>query len=138
MICKNKTPQQEANAQVVDQEEEDHLFVATCFSSKSSTDSWLIDSGCTNHMTHDKSLFKELKSTEISKVRIGNGDHLPVKGIGTVAIKTSTGLKRISDVLYVPEIDQNLLSVGHLIEKGFRMKIITAKSVTLLEMRFSE
>jgi len=38
VICKNKAPQQEENTQVADQEEEDHLFVATCFSSKSSTD----------------------------------------------------------------------------------------------------
>lgn len=121
MICKGKAPQQEANAQVVDQEEEDLLFVATCFSSKSSTDSWLIDSGYTNHMTHDKSLFKELKPTKISKVRIGNGDHLPLKGIGTIAIKTDTSIKKISEVLYVHEIDQNLLSVGHLMEKGFKL-----------------
>ncbi|KAK6796386.1 hypothetical protein RDI58_004087 [Solanum bulbocastanum] len=75
-------------------------------------------------MTHDESLFKELKPTEISKVQIGNGDHLPVKEIGTIAIKTSTGTKKISEVLevlYVPEIDQNLLSIGHLMEKGFRI-----------------
>ena len=33
----------------------------------------------------------------------------------------STGTKKISEVLYVPEIDQNFLSVGHLMEKGFRV-----------------
>ncbi|XP_047260888.1 uncharacterized protein LOC107856101, partial [Capsicum annuum] len=32
VICKSKAPQQEENAQVVDQEEKDLLFVATCFS----------------------------------------------------------------------------------------------------------
>jgi len=30
-------------------------------------------------------------------------------------------LKYISDVLYVPDIDQNLLSVGQLMEKGFKV-----------------
>ncbi|XP_055822004.1 uncharacterized protein LOC129890483 [Solanum dulcamara] len=90
VIHKNKALQQKANAQVANQEEEDHLFVATYFSSKSSTHSWAIDSGLTNHMTHDKSPFKKLKPTEISKVQIRNGDHLRVKGIGTIVIKTST------------------------------------------------
>jgi hypothetical protein len=38
-----------------------------------------------------------------------------------VAIKDNTGLKLISDVLYVPEINQNLLSVGQLLEKGYKV-----------------
>ena len=36
-------------------------------------------------------------------------------------IATISGAKLISDVLYVPEIDQNLLSVGQLLEKGFKL-----------------
>ena len=121
VICRNKNQVQEADAQVADQEEEDQLFVATCFSSRESNVSWLIDSGCTNHMTHDRSLFKELKPTAITKVRIGNGNHIPVKGKGTIVISTNSGTKSISDVLFVPDIDQNLLSVGQLIEKGFKV-----------------
>ena len=52
---------------------EDQLFMATCFSSMESSESWLIDNGCTNHMIHDKDLFRKLRSTNTSKVRIGNG-----------------------------------------------------------------
>jgi hypothetical protein len=74
------------------------MFVATCFS------------------------FRTLQSTEVAKVRIGNGDCIAAKGKGTVAITTNSGTKTIFDVLYVPDIDQNLLSVGQLIEKG--MKVI--------------
>lgn len=43
-----------------------------------------------------------------------------MKGRGTVAIPSCSGTK-ISDVLYVPEIDQNLLSFGQLIERGFKV-----------------
>ena len=60
-------------------------------------------------MTYDKELFKELRSSETSKVRIGNGQNIAVKGKGTIAIVSCSGTKLISDVLYVPEIDQNLL-----------------------------
>nr|GMD66941.1 Retrovirus-related Pol polyprotein from transposon TNT 1-94 [Ipomoea batatas] len=77
--------------------------------------------GCTNHMTGDEELFRELDRSQVSNVRIGNGDCIPVKGKGTVAIESCTGTKLISDVLYVPDIDQNLLSVGQLVEKGFKV-----------------
>jgi hypothetical protein len=97
------------------------LFTASCFASNHSTESWLIDSGCTNHMTYDRELFKELDKSVISKVKIGNGAYIEVKGKGTVAIEGHTGLKLISDVLYVPEINQNLLSVPQLLEKGYKV-----------------
>ena len=80
-----------------------------------------MDSGCTNHMTYDQDLFREIDRTAISKVRIGNGEYIPVKGKGTVAIESQTGLKLIYDVLFVPDIDQNLLSVGQLVEKEFKV-----------------
>jgi len=40
---------------------------------------------------------------------------------GTILISTTSGIKTITYVLYVPDIDQNLLSVGRLIEKGFKV-----------------
>lgn len=119
IICRNKNQQHDEEAKAADQEEEDHLFVATCFSSFESSEDWLIDSGCTNHMTHNKDLFRELSNASSSKVRVGNGKYIAVRGKGTIAISTYSGTKFISDVLYVPEIDQNLLSVGQLIEKGY-------------------
>jgi len=121
VICKNKFQMREADAQIAKKDDEDQILIATCFSTKSSSECWLIDSGCTNHMTYDRTLFKDLQSTKIIKVRIENGDYISAKGKGTISITTNSGTKSISDVLYVPEIDQNLLSVGQLIEKGFKV-----------------
>jgi hypothetical protein len=73
-------------------------------------------------MTNNQDLFKELDRTTISKVKIGNGDYIDVKGKGIVVLNSLSGLKYISDVLYVPDIDQNLLSVGQLMEKGFKLR----------------
>ncbi|PKA60082.1 Retrovirus-related Pol polyprotein from transposon TNT 1-94 [Apostasia shenzhenica] len=75
-------------------------------------------------MTHDKELFKESKSTESKKVRIGNDEYIAVKGKGTVALASCSGTKLITDVLYVLDIDQNLLSVGQLIKKRFKVMFI--------------
>ena len=89
----------------------------------SSTESWLIDSACTNHMTYDQDLFKELDTTYISKVRIRNGAYITVKGKRTVAIEGYSSLILIPNVLFVLEIDQNLLSVGQLMEKGYKYSL---------------
>ncbi|KAE8666818.1 hypothetical protein F3Y22_tig00112491pilonHSYRG00346 [Hibiscus syriacus] len=119
-ICKSKEKYQQSEAQVVEQKE-DQLFVASCFATSIANESWLIDSGCTNHIRHDIELFKELNKAVVSQVRIGNGDFIAVKGKGTIAIESSLGTKLIQDVLYVPEINQNLLSVGQLLEIGYKV-----------------
>ncbi|RVW28822.1 hypothetical protein CK203_096907 [Vitis vinifera] len=48
------------------------------------------------------------------------GIHLN-KGQKIVAIESLSSLKLIPDVSFVPDIDQNLLSVGQLLEKGFKV-----------------
>ncbi|KAH6781697.1 hypothetical protein C2S51_006990 [Perilla frutescens var. frutescens] len=50
VICKEKFQQQEDEAQVAGEEDIDKLFVASCFASSHSSEWWLIDSGCTNHI----------------------------------------------------------------------------------------
>jgi len=55
-------------------------------------------------MTHDQDLFRELDKSQVSKVRIGNGDLITIEGKGTIAIESCAGSKLIYDVLYVPEI----------------------------------
>ena len=142
-VCKNK--QQEGHqAQAAEQQQDEQLFVVSCFSSNSSSDDWLIDSGCTNHMSFDESLFKEVNKSEVSRVKVGNGQYIEVKGKGTVAIKSSAGIKLISDVLLVHKIDQNLLSVGQLLEKGYsvvfknNMCVITdPKGVVLFSVKMN-
>jgi hypothetical protein len=43
-----------------------------------------------------------------------------VKGKGTIIVKTKQGqVKHINDVLYIPGLTHNLLSVGQLIEMGY-------------------
>lgn len=82
-------------------------------------------------MIHDRELFKELNEIVISKVRIGNGAHIDVKDIIHV-------WKLVFDVFYVLEINQNLLSVSHLLEKDYKVsfehKICVIKDANNLEV----
>jgi len=70
-VCKRKQ-QKVQISQETDDEEEELLFVATCFASDITSETWLIDSGCTHHMTHDKDMFVKLDRTHSLKVIIGN------------------------------------------------------------------
>ena len=113
-VCRNKPKQHGQQAQVAEYEEknEEHLFVASCYLTSSSKEVWLVDSGCTNHMTHNAIIFKELDKSYYSKVTIGNSETVEVRGKGVVAVEAPTGIKYISDVLFVPDISQSLLSIG--------------------------
>ena len=79
-VCKRK--QQEVQiAQETDDEKKELLLVATCFASDITNETWLIDSEYTHHMTHDKDMLVKLDKAHSSKVKIGNGDYIEVKGI---------------------------------------------------------
>ena len=56
-------------------------------------------------MTSNVAIFKELDKGYASKVKVGNGQYVDVKGKGTVTVETQSGTKIIPEVLYVPDID---------------------------------
>jgi len=80
---------------------------------------WLIDSGAIHHMTYDRKLFKELNKSTVTKIIVANGEHIEVEGTGTITIPNHSGLKLTLNVLYVPKLNQNLLSVPQLLEQGY-------------------
>lgn len=74
-------------------------------------------------MTSNESIFKEIDRSCTSRVRIRNNQFIQAKGKGDVLINTPSGTKAISDVLLVPEIDQNLFSISQLPEIILFLKI---------------
>ncbi|XP_052201452.1 uncharacterized protein LOC127807530 [Diospyros lotus] len=86
-ICKSKS-HQATEAQVADHQEE-QLFAANYLLANCSKEMWLVDSACSNHMTSNLELFKELEDVGGMKVKIGNGDYMEVKGRGTIALEIS-------------------------------------------------
>lgn len=74
--------------------------------------SWLIDSGASDHVTHHKEWLKSIKVyKEESSVVIANGDSIQVKGVGNINLTVDLELKH---VLNVPNFKCNLLSVSKL------------------------
>lgn len=55
-------------------------------------------------------------------IKIGNGDYMEATDKGTIAVDTKKGKRYMNEVLLVPTIDQNLLTVGPMIEKGYSLR----------------
>lgn len=76
---------------------------------------WYPDSAAASHMTPDdgKSLSKSTYSGN-AHVKVGNGTLLPIEHVGNAEISTSTRPLRLRNVLHVPKLQHNLLSVKQL------------------------
>ncbi|XP_021893053.1 uncharacterized protein LOC110811010 [Carica papaya] len=108
-------------ANYVKDEEEIKLFMAYQDGTKASSGIWFLDSGCSNHMTGIKSLFKELDESCKVKVRLGDDEQMQVEGKGTVALSNGHGnTKLLHNVYFVPALSsQNLLSIGQFMASGY-------------------
>lgn len=76
---------------------------------------WYFDSGASNHVTHDSNRFQEIAEHDgKSKLTIGNGDNLKILATGSTTLCTHKKPLKLHEVLYVPKITKNLLSVSRL------------------------
>ena len=81
-------------------------------------DVWFVDSGCSNHMCGERGMFSSLETSFTHNVKLGNNHKLMVGGKGVVKIMLKGINYVINDVYYIPELKNNLLSVGQLQERG--------------------
>lgn len=86
-------------------------------------DVWFLDSGCSNHMCGDSSLFSEIEEGVKRIVRLGNHTQMKVMGKGSVRLSIQGVSHLVQDVFYVPDLKNNLLSIGQLQEKGLAVLI---------------
>ncbi|XP_019433850.1 PREDICTED: uncharacterized protein LOC109340583 [Lupinus angustifolius] len=89
-------------------------------SSDHNDESWYLDSGCSNHMTSHKEWLTDFNPSRKSKVRFADDSTLKVEGTGDVVVVRKNGSNAlITDVLFIPGLKCNLLSIGQLVQKGF-------------------
>ncbi|CAA7043502.1 unnamed protein product [Microthlaspi erraticum] len=84
-----------------------------------SSDSWIIDSGATHHVCHDKSLFEDISTASNTSVTLPTGLGVQIAGIGRIKMSEYMIL---NNVLYIPDFRLNLLSISQLTKDlGYRV-----------------
>nr|GEY26630.1 integrase, catalytic region, zinc finger, CCHC-type, peptidase aspartic, catalytic [Tanacetum cinerariifolium] len=74
---------------------------------------WIIDSGCSKHMTGNRALLTNFVEKFLGMVRFGNNDFAVIAGYEDVVI----GSMKIKKVYYVEGLGHNLFSVGQFCDK---------------------
>jgi hypothetical protein len=92
-------------------------------------DMWIIDSGASRHMTRDQDRLSNLNERKTSyKVELGDKSTYPVEGFGQASVKLESGNHvHLSNVLYVPSLEKNLVSISCLEDKGNKIAFMDGK-----------
>jgi hypothetical protein len=85
---------------------------------------WFLDSGASQHMTGDKSLFKTLEPLKDGEqeIKFGNKGVLKATGVGTMELRCLTPVgervNTLREVMFVPGVAENLFSMSRATELG--------------------
>ena len=106
------------------------MMVTTTSNESCNSESWFLDTGCSNHMTGNKTWLREVDPGRNTKVKLADHRVLVAEGMGNIDIEGKNGKMAIVEkVLYVPGKQCNLLSVGQFILKGYS---VTMKDNTFM------
>ena len=81
--------------------------------------SWYFDSGCSRHMTGNRSFFTNFTEFDGGNVIFGDGNVASVKGKDTIC---APGILNLEEVLYVEGLKANLISINQICDKKFNVQ----------------
>ncbi|KAG8501173.1 hypothetical protein CXB51_003270 [Gossypium anomalum] len=88
---KGKQPENSGEADVVEDYSDGELLVASVNDSKVSEE-WILDSGCTFHMSPNRDWFTTYETVSESVVLMGNNASCKIAGVGTIKVKMFDGV----------------------------------------------
>jgi hypothetical protein len=125
-LCPNKKKKQTIASAMVEEfstKFDKEFSLVVCLSTRTThSDMWYIDSGASHHMTGVREHLTDL--TQIGDVEVVLGDDRVVKevGCGTVSFqRESLPPMSLIEVLYVPGLKKNLVSVSAIEERGYEV-----------------
>jgi len=82
---------------------------------------WYLDNGASFHMSGDKNLFSTLEEKDLQiRIKMGDDGKYHVLGEGTVVFQREHGSPlTLSNVMYVPGMKKNLVSIAMLEDKAY-------------------
>ncbi|KAE8735061.1 hypothetical protein F3Y22_tig00000477pilonHSYRG00233 [Hibiscus syriacus] len=88
------------------------------------TDAWILDSGCSYHITPNREWFSTYILVKSGSVYLGDYRCCNIVGIGDVRIKMYDGsIRTLCGVRHIPYLKKNLISLGTLHKNGFIPKV---------------
>ena len=87
---------------------------------------WYLDSGCSRHMSGDRSLFKTVEEYKCGTVTFGDGGKADIVGKGEIDIP---GLPVLREVLFVDGLKANLLSISQMCDNGAEVRFSKEKCI---------
>lgn len=85
---------------------------------ETASDDWVIDSGASQHLSSQKERFCNYEPICPLKIQIGDGSEIEAVGKGNIMLETNGATITLNDVLYVPDITTNLISVAKAVDHG--------------------
>ena len=110
-------------------EEEEMLLMAYTEPKQSRNEpAWFLDSGCSNHMSGSKEWFFNLDSEFRQVVKLGDNSSMMAMGKGSVKLLIRGLIQTFAEVYFIPELRNNLLSIGQLQEKDLAVLLQHGKA----------
>jgi hypothetical protein len=124
--CPNKKKKQTTASAEVEEfstKFDKEFSLIACLSSRTTTpDTWYIDSGASCHMTAFHEHWTDLTQCGDVEVVLGDDREVKVAGCGTVSFqRESLPPMTLTEVLYVPGLKKNLVSVSTIEKKGYEV-----------------
>ncbi|CAN0853910.1 hypothetical protein LINGRAHAP2_LOCUS5762, partial [Linum grandiflorum] len=82
-----------------------------CYLAANQENEWILDSGCTHHMTGNKSFFNKINITGKGNVKFGDNRKSKILGVGEILSEKGVILKK---VYLVENLKHNLLSISQI------------------------
>jgi len=80
-------------------------------------------------MSGKEESFATMDSTYKSKIKLGDEKALQVDAMGAMEVPKNEGTKKVKNIYYTSNLKYNLLSVGKMMEKNYRLIFFDGKCV---------
>ena len=85
---------------------------------------WYLDTGASSHMTGKEEFFHNIDDNMKGRVRFDDGSTVPYNGKGDISVTLKNGeILLIRNVLYLPDLKTNILSLGKLDDQGCKTSL---------------
>jgi hypothetical protein len=127
-------------------EDHEQMFVVALSVNDHTTYDWIVNSGAMQHMTFEQDWFTTYEHISPWKVFMGDDNILEAIGKGNIKATMQVGGElshtTINQVLHVPKMKNNFISVSKLIYEGFKVdfdkdgcKVNNAHGIIVVEAR---